>query len=78
MNVTPTQARMEQPPIVLDSTKTFGAIVGFGPTYVARLCQQGKIPAARVGKSWRINRYEALRTMGLLHDEPVTSTESHA
>lgn len=59
------------PPIVLDDTATFGALVGYGPTYTARLCKEGKIPAARVGRSWRINRYEALRTMGLLHDQPT-------
>lgn len=61
------------PPIILDDTKTFGELAHIGPTYVARLCKSGKIPAAKIGKSWRINRYEALQTMGLLNDVPSTA-----
>lgn len=58
-------------PLISD-TAYFGKLLGWGPTYVARLCQQGKIPTAtKVGKSWRINVREALRGMGLLHDQPA-------
>lgn len=60
--------------IILDDSDSFAEIVGYSRTYVARLCKQGIIPAAKVGRSWRINRYEALRAMGLLHDEPAAET----
>lgn len=56
-------------PLLCD-TAYLGKILGCGPTYAARLCQQGRIPTAtKVGKSWRINPREALRAMGLLHDQ---------
>lgn len=65
-----------QPPAIdvdalplLSDTAYFGQLLGWGPTYTARLCKQGRIPAVRVGRSWRINTREALRAMGLLHDQ---------
>lgn len=54
-------------PIVC-GTEFFGRVIGWGSTYVARLCAEGTIPAVKVGKSWKINPREALKAMGLLHD----------
>lgn len=59
---------MGMPPI--SDTSDWGEAMGWTPVYVARLCREGKIPATKVGRSWRINTAEALRSMGLLHDQP--------
>lgn len=53
----------------ISDTDDWHELLGWSPTYVARLCKAGKIPAVKVGRSWRVNTKEALRSMGLLHDE---------
>jgi excisionase family DNA binding protein len=52
----------------ISTTEDFSRALGYTTIYIARLCKQGKIPAAKVGKQWRINTAEALRAMGLMHD----------
>lgn len=55
----------------ISDTDDWHELLGWSATYVARLCKKGTIPAVKVGRSWRINTREALRAMGLLHDEPA-------
>ena len=49
----------------LMNTEEFGAIVGYGRCYVTRLCKQGKIPATKVGREWRIPTRRALKQLGI-------------
>lgn len=51
-------------PAMLD-TDEYGSIVGMAPLTVARLCREGKLPAVRCGRSWRINKAKALEMLGL-------------
>lgn len=46
-------------------TEEFGALVGYGRVYVSRLCKQGKIPATKVGRQWRIPTRKALALLGI-------------
>lgn len=43
----------------------FAELVGYGRTYVSRLCKSGAIPATKVGKEWRIPTKRALERLGV-------------
>lgn len=49
----------------LMNTEEFGALVGFGRCYVTRMCKQGRIPATKVGREWRIPTRRALQQLGI-------------
>lgn len=51
-------------PAMLDTVQ-YGAIAGITPLYASRLCKEGKLPAVRCGRSWRINKAKALELLGL-------------
>lgn len=55
---------VERLPALMD-TKEFAALVGYGRTYISRMCKQGKIPATKVGKEWRIPTRKALAQLGI-------------
>lgn len=43
----------------------FAALVGYGRTYISRLCKTGAIPATKVGREWRIPTKRALERLGV-------------
>ncbi len=49
----------------LMNTKEFAALVGYGSTYISRMCKSGAIPATKVGKEWRIPTRRALKQLGI-------------
>lgn len=51
-------------PALLDTVQ-YASIEGITPLYAARLCKEGKLPAVRCGRSWRINKQKALERLGL-------------
>lgn len=50
----------DYPPMV--STKQFAEIVGVREQTVRLWCEDGTVPAVKVGKLWRINREQVLST----------------
>lgn len=49
----------------LMTTDEFAALVGYGRTYISRMCKSGAIPATKVGKEWRIPTRKALAQLGI-------------
>jgi excisionase family DNA binding protein len=49
----------------LMTTDEFAALVGYGRTYISRMCKSGAIPAKKVGKEWRIPTRKALAQLGI-------------
>lgn len=55
-----------QPPVpLLDSPERFAELVGVSAFTVRKLCRNGKLPALKIGSSWRINRTAALEALGI-------------
>lgn len=54
----------ERLPAIADADY-MAALVGVSPTYMRRLCRDGRVPAAKVGREWRVNVVGALRSLGL-------------
>lgn len=51
-------------PALLD-TEQYASIIGQTPLYVAKMCRDGKLPAVRCGRTWRINKAKALAALDL-------------
>ncbi|KUH58694.1 hypothetical protein AUL39_06935 [Tractidigestivibacter scatoligenes] len=43
----------------------FASLVGYGRTYISRMCKSGAIPATKVGREWRIPTKKALERLGV-------------
>lgn len=42
--------------------------LGISPRAARAMCSSGTVPAVKVGRAWRVNLPEALRSLGLIHD----------
>ena len=49
----------------LMSCAEYASITGQTAIYVARMCSEGKLPAVKCGRAWRINKAKALEALGL-------------
>ncbi len=66
---------------MLDEILTIDEVAGYlklSRTTVWRLCSEGKLPAVKIGRSWRVDRAEIERLLGRrapLHD-PAALTQT--
>lgn len=49
----------------LMTTEDFARLYGCSRIHAAKLCQEGRLPATRVGRSWLINTEKTLEKLGL-------------
>lgn len=49
-------------------------LLGVSPTYARRLCRNKVVPAAKVGRAWRVNIPGALKALNLV-DAQTTAVE---
>lgn len=51
---TKTSIKPGRPPQAAFSVEHYAVMVGASPRTICRLCEQGRLPAFKVGRAWRI------------------------